>query len=101
MLAYLALGTGALEYVHNLQHASEDARIDALAAAAGAPATSHPHDDSNCDIHAQLHMAIFLSHWLPVLVCLGLFVAFVILLDSPLIPRPQPVRIGCRGPPAC
>ena len=59
MICYLALGTGALEYVHNLQHAAEDAREDALHIACGKPVEHHEHDDGNCEIHQQLHLAFF------------------------------------------
>jgi hypothetical protein len=96
---YLALGTGGLEYAHNLQHAAEDAKVDAIATAAGAPVEHHQHDETNCDVHAQLHLALFLTSWVPTLICLGLFVAFLTLILTPLIPRLVPVRIDCRGPP--
>jgi hypothetical protein len=44
-------------------------------------------------------MAFVFFRWVPTLICLGLFVAFLTLLDKPLISRPVPVRIDCRGPP--
>jgi hypothetical protein len=97
---YLALGTGALERLHDLEHDVQDARIDAWAKAAHLPVLPHHHDESNCEIHAQLHMAIIFAGWVPLLVLLGLFIAFLTLLDTPLIPRLLPVRIDCRGPPA-
>jgi hypothetical protein len=94
------LGTGALEYVHNLQHAAEDAREDAIAQASSNPGGhQHQHDETNCGVHAQLHTALFMTHWVPLLICLGLFVAFLSLLDAPLIGRLLPARIDCRGPP--
>ena len=40
-----------------------------------------------------------LTHWAPLVICLGLLVFFLILLDRPLIPRLLPARIDCRGPP--
>jgi hypothetical protein len=100
LACFLALGTGTLEYLHNLQHAEQDAREDAAAKASGQPVDEHHHDDSNCQVHAQLHMPFTGgAGWLPILVFLGLFVAFLTLLDTPLIPRLTPARIDCRGPP--
>jgi hypothetical protein len=100
MACMLGIGSGALEYVHNLQHEAEDAREDAIAAADGHAAESHHHDENNCEVHAKLHMAIILYAWVPLLIWLGLWIAFVSLLAVPLIPRQLPVRFDCRGPPA-
>jgi hypothetical protein len=99
LLVFLALGSGAAEYVHNLQHSAEDAIEDAIAAKSGHPTQQHHHDESNCAVHAQLHMPLVVMGWVPVLVSLGLFVAFLSLLTRPLIHRAMPVRIDCRGPP--
>jgi hypothetical protein len=100
LICFFSIGTGALEYIHNLAHAAEDAREDAQAKAAGIPVEQHHHDESNCEVHAQLHMPLIVSGWVPILVCLGLFVAFLTLLETPLIPRLLPQRIDCRGPPS-
>jgi hypothetical protein len=99
LICFLGLGTGTLEYLHELQHAREDAVVDAMAKAAGLPVKPHHHDESNCEICAQLHVQFVFTQWAPLLVCLGLFVAFLTLLDTPLILRRLPVRIDCRGPP--
>jgi hypothetical protein len=99
LVCFFGIGTGALEQLHDLQHAAEDARVDAIARAAGQPVVPHHHDENNCEVHAQLHMPFVSIGWVPILVCLGLLVAFLTLLDTPLIHRPAPVRIDCRGPP--
>ena len=99
LLCFASIGTGTLEYLHNLEHAAEDAREDALAQSSGAPVEQHHHDESNCQVHAQLHLPFISGGWVPLLVCLGLFVAFLTLLDTPLIPRLVLARIDCRGPP--
>ena len=99
VLCFLGLGSGGMEYVHNLQHDAEDAIEDAKARAAGLPAEQHHHDESNCHVHAQLHLGLVSTGWVPFLVALGLLVAFLTLRDQPLIPRAMPVRIDCRGPP--
>jgi hypothetical protein len=96
---FLGIGSGALEYIHNLQHAAEDAREDAIARANGQPTEQHHHDENNCEVHAQIHMAIIVYAWTPLLIWLGIWIAFLTLLAVPLIPRLLPARIDCRGPP--
>jgi len=99
LVCFLGLGTGALDFLHQLQHAREDAVADAKAKAEGRPIFPHHHDESNCDTCAQLHLQFVFIRWVPTLICLGLFVAFLTQIDTPLISRPAPVRIDCRGPP--
>ena len=99
LICFLPLGTGGLLYLHEMQHQREDAQQDAIAKAAGAPITPHHHDESNCQTCAQLHMPMLAAGWTPILICLGLLIAFLTLLDAPLISRPAPSRIDCRGPP--
>lgn len=100
ILCYAAVGSGGMEYWHNLEHAAEDAIPLQASADAGAPLDHPPiHDESNCPVHAQLHLAALAVAWAPLLICLGLFVAFL----SQLAPRCAGQRIlfaiPCRGPP--
>ena len=110
---FLALGTGGLEYLHNLAHAREDAAAAAVAVfgRASGGSTSDPsddgpsrpgplHNDANCIFHAMLHAPLLTGGWVPLLVCLGLFVAFLTQLTLPVLSRRPLVRIDCRGPPA-
>jgi hypothetical protein len=99
LFVFLALGTGAAEYVHNKQHAAEDAREDAIAAASGKPTEEHHHDETNCAVHAQLHMPYVAMRWVPIILGIGRLIAFLSLAITPLIPRMLPVRVACRGPP--
>jgi hypothetical protein len=100
LLFFLALGTGTLEFLHNLEHQREDAREAAEAKAAGLPESPGvPHDDSNCEIHAQLHVPLMAAAWVPLLVLLGLFVAFLTLLAPAMVEQGVPSCLGCRGPP--
>jgi hypothetical protein len=99
LLVFLALGTGAAEYVHNRQHAAEDAIEDAAIVALGHPSQEHHHDESNCVVHAQLHMQYEAVGWVPILISAGLFVGFLSLLADPFIHRMMPLRVDCRGPP--
>ena len=91
LITVLGLGTGGLAYVHDLQHAAEDAREDRDAGAAGLPVEHHHHDESNCHVHAQLHLPLIAAGWATMVVSLGLLPA-----------SPPPVRSACptRRPPA-
>ena len=97
---YVGLGTGVLHYLHELDHAQEDAREDAAALAAGKPVQHHDHDD--CDVCAQFNVLVMWlsTPWTPLLAFLGLLVAFLALLPILPVCRRAPLRIDCRGPPA-
>jgi hypothetical protein len=79
-----ALGAGAVEYAHNLEHAHHD---------------SDTHDESNCPTHLQLHLGLLLPAWIPLLISLGLLVAFISEVLPPNYICRIPARIDCRGPP--
>ena len=81
-----------MQYLHERDHAREDA-------AAGMP--HQQHDENICALHAQMRSPIVsAAAWVPLLVCLGLFIAFLTLLDEqPIYSRPT-TRLDCRGPPA-
>ena len=101
-ICFVLLGTGALEYLHNLEHEREDAAQMAIARVAGKPVQEAPrHDDSNCSVHAQLHLPTLPAAWVPLLICLGVFVAFMTELAPALAPQRAWLHIDCRGPPAC
>jgi hypothetical protein len=97
--SFLAWGSGTLMYWHNCEHAAEDAREDAAIKAAGGPVKPQEHDDSNCEVHAQLHMALLLTSWVPFVVCLGLLLGVLKLVCRILNPHPALICIDCRGPP--
>ena len=109
LFTFLLMGSGALEYLHNWAHELQDQMEDRAEAAKEAALASevhvapahpeHHHDENNCEMHAQLHMAIISFSWTPLLIWLGVWIAFLSLLAVPLIPRPQPNRIDCRDPP--
>ena len=90
-----------VEYLHDRQHAKEDAIAAESARAAGLPEKSHePHDETNCAFHAQLHVPLISAGWVPLLVFLGLFVAFLSTLAPALATQRLPSCMVCRGPPA-
>jgi hypothetical protein len=101
LVCFVLLGTGAAEYWHNLGHAREDGRLAAGGERGGGPADPAPrHDDSNCVYHARLHAPFMSVGILPLLICLGLLVAFLSSIAPPLITQRVPLRLDCRGPPA-
>jgi hypothetical protein len=100
-LCFMALGTGSLEYLHALDHDREDV---ALAKSLDAPPghlPAHPvHDDTNCLLHAQLHMPMISIGWAPFLICVGLFIAMALLAAPRLSPQRAAVPANTRGPPS-
>jgi hypothetical protein len=95
-LMFLAIGSGAAEYLHLRQHAMEDA----AEAKHGAPSNEH-HDESNCEVCAQLHIPVTSRGWVPLLIFAGFFVAFLTQLPQSLVSQRAFFRIACRGPPVC
>jgi hypothetical protein len=101
LLCYLGLGSGAVESWHNAQHAAEDAKAAATAQQAGMPLDHLPfHSDENCAVHWQLHLATMAVGWVPILICLGLFLAFLSELPRQPVAFQRSVVIPCRGPPS-
>src|SRR4051812_42535033 len=92
LAGFLALGTGLLENLHLRTHLLEHA-----AQAQGDQNSDH--SDDACELCVTLHLPALSAGWVPVLVCLGLFVAFLTLLTSRIAPQRVALRIDCRGPP--
>ena len=115
ILSIFSIGCGGLEYLHNLGHALEDALEDVeqlqmpaavdLAAVHLAGLHQIPvhsdrhHDESNCPVHAQLHMPAITGGWVPLLVCLGLWIAFLSQRPVPVVRCLHVTRFDSRGPP--
>jgi hypothetical protein len=97
LVCFLALGTRAAAFLHDLEHQQRDAVL--VNAGVLPPAQQPIHNDSNCRIHAQLHMPMLAAAWVPLLVCVGLFVAFLTLLPARLLPQSRGLAFNCRGPP--
>ena len=101
LACFLALGSGFALYLHEQAHAREDALVAAAAKAAGLPAPDHPdHDDNNCPIHAQLHALMVAGTVFPILLLIGLAVAFLTELPPELPSSHAPLVSDCRGPPS-
>jgi hypothetical protein len=95
LLGFVTLATGLLENLHLQSHLKEHQRVKLAQ-----DDSSHPDpSDSDCQLCLQLHLPTISAGWLPLLICLGLFVAFLTLLDPHLTPQRAAARIDCRGPP--
>ena len=84
IMLFAALGSGAMLHVHN---------DDAAAHAA-------QHDEEKCLVHALLGGPMLAEGVTPLLVRLGLFVAFLTMLASQPALAKVLTRLDCRGPPA-
>ena len=110
-LLFIALGSGAIEYVHNRAHVIADSLEDRAAMfnllrshhIAGVADVripiGHHHDDSNCATHAQLHLPIIGGQVIAGLVCLGLLIAQLAPHSNGLFEQLLSTHHDCRGPP--
>jgi hypothetical protein len=78
---------------------SGDQRVDQSVPKADTHRGDHHHDESNCQLHAQLHLPIVTGNFVLLLVCLGLWVAFLTQLPHEIIRRLHFPRFDGRGPP--
>ena len=100
-----ALGTGMLQALHEHAHELADASAHDHDhdhdhdAPHDHPAPPH-HDETTCELHALLRAPIVSAGPVAILICLGLFVAFLTTVEPPLASRRVPLRCDCRGPPS-
>ena len=97
VVAFAALGSGLLLHVHNVAHAAEHAHL----AGDGHDHQHAPLDTSGCDLHGKLTLPMLSAGFTPVLIALGLFVAFLTQLTPAWNAAFAHVRLDCRGPPVC
>jgi hypothetical protein len=90
---FFALGSGALEQLHLRQHLLEHANAKATGT------SDSNRSENDCEFCVQLHAPALSSGWVPLLVCLGLLVAFLTLLAPAMAPQRVALRTDCRGPP--
>ncbi|MGB7160803.1 MAG: hypothetical protein WBD40_22250 [Tepidisphaeraceae bacterium] len=98
ILAFAALGSGSLLHVHNRAHAAEHVAADHHDADHQHPV---PADSRSCDLHGMLTLPVLPGGFTPVLIALGLLVAFLTQLSPTWVSAFTHVRLDCRGPPAC
>jgi hypothetical protein len=97
LAVFATTGSGLLKYLHLREDA---AAISPLLPGPGISLPHQDHDENNCPICVTLHMQIAVAGYVPLLICLGLLLAFLSLITPPLFARPVPVWIESRGPPA-
>jgi hypothetical protein len=95
----LALGSGLVECVHELQHEMEDRVEDARAAAAGKPLEGHEHDETNCSVHLQLHLPLLQVPWVPAIAVFLAVIAVVDVVGARCASAGFVERKRCRDPP--
>ncbi|HEV2296490.1 MAG TPA: hypothetical protein VGR35_21780 [Tepidisphaeraceae bacterium] len=95
VLAFAALGSGLLLHLHNAAHAAEHAHVE------GDQHDHPPLDTRGCDLHGKLSLPMLSAGFTPVLITLGLLIAFLTQLTPAWNPAFAHVRLECRGPPAC
>lgn len=96
LIGFAALGSGLLEDLHLRAHLMERAATGHAGSDSTAP------DDAGgdgCELCANLHVPRISGGYVPVLVCLGVLVAFLTLLSPQFAPQFVAGRIDCRGPP--
>ena len=99
LVSFLALGTGGLGRLHQHAHELQDlARAEAHHSHERDSTPVH-HDESNCDWHVLLRAPLASLGWVPLLISLGLLVAFLTQLRTVLLPQGAQRRVDCRGPP--
>lgn len=91
LFAFAAVGTGTLDFVHRHLHEQRESIADTK--------SQRHHDENDCEICLMLHAPILSGGYVPVLVSLGLFVAFLTLVAPRLLDQADRIRITCRGPP--
>lgn len=111
LLAFAALGSGALRYLHELAHAAEHAHAVEHADTDGGASEHHPDPDhdhaplgdpEDCFTHAQLKLPMLPDGYAPRLACLGLTGVLPGNLPTPTVRSRRPVlELNSRAPPAC
>ena len=95
IVIFAAIGSGLIQFLHLQEHAA--------ASVASASPILQPwqagHDEENCLSCLTLHMQFSAGNAMPLLICLGLAMAFLTMLAPRLTPQAIPARIDCRGPP--
>jgi hypothetical protein len=99
LLAFMATGSGLMGELHRREHAADQSVLRSAKAAWQAPGEPG-HDERNCAVCLTLHMPFMASGYVPLLICLGLWVEFLTSLRPRLNPQRVHRSIDCRGPPS-
>lgn len=97
-LVFAFNASGAASYLHHLEHAPAPSSSEHLTSQ-GAVVPSDGHDESTCPACQAAHMPVTAFGYVPLMIFLGLFVAFLTMIAPPLVSQRVPTPAGCRGPP--
>jgi ABC-type nickel/cobalt efflux system permease component RcnA len=98
LLVFASIGSGALQYAHLLDHLHHDHEADQTTS--NQPAHHHEdHDESHCAICGVLHMPTVSAGYVPILISLGILVAFLTEIAAVSSGYRLLAWIDCRGPP--
>lgn len=97
ILTFAVLGSGLLLHVHNAAHAAQHTQAEGD----GHDQDHGPVDTRGCDLHGKLTLPMLSAGFTPVLIALGLFIAFLTQLTPAWNSAFAHVRLDCRGPPVC
>ena len=97
LLAVAALGSGALRYVHEMEHAARGAHHQHEEPAN--PSHGDTDGNANCFLHAKLNLPMLGGGYVAVLICVGMFVAFLTSPAVPVLCRRPVLLLDSRGPP--
>lgn len=92
------MASGLMRYLHLEEHSRAAHLQKGTSISLTAPGEMG-HDENNCAVCAALQLPMPAAGYTPLLVFLGLFVAFLTLLAQRLMPQRQRRTSGCRGPP--
>ena len=95
IVVFAAIGSGVIQFLHLQEHAAASVASESPILQPSQPG----HDEDNCLSCLTLHMQFSGGNAMPLLICLGLAMAFLTMLAPRLTPQAIPARIDCRGPP--
>lgn len=94
LLLWVMLGSGALAYLHELEHAREDSGN-------GVPVEHRHHDDGNCRVHAQLHTPLTTAAVVALVPHAELAAEVSKIVGQRFAEGPRLTNCMSRAPPAC
>jgi len=100
LAVFAATGSGLLHFLHLQDHLSEHRRTAPRAASSLTLPSEADHDENACSICLTLQLQFWGTGSAPLLMFLGLALAFLSLISPPLLEdQTTSARIHCRGPP--
>lgn len=99
LVSFVAMSSGLMGFLHHIEHSAGN-RSELSGRSWTAAPDGVGHDEANCAVCMVLHAPLASAGYVPILVSLGLFVAFLTLLSGSLTSLRLPLTVECRGPPS-